>query len=285
MGLPANVPLGAGCWVVAMLIAIRILWILPFTSPVPVWVKAVTSIAIFIIAVMVSRRTVQEAYRKQSAGEELTSDTKALLGALEALEGRIDAVKKSEPSSVPDKLSLGRPREHTHVKLALGSVQGDNWYPFKPGKVPRFLMALQNIGEFPVRRSLVAAQIVLKQGVSDPNKRLKIMTGAFEDFAKHAKFLPFGAILPHSPTMPDFEYHGPMLEQQDISNLSAGNAMLCSLGRAKWKDDTGCYQTDFCQCLIAEPAPTLFNSHQCTNINDDEQTLKCSAELDGSAAH
>src|SRR5216683_5757064 len=64
MGLPANVPLGAGCWVVAMLIAIRILWILPLTSPVPVWVKAVTSIAIFIIAVMVSRRTVQEAYRK-----------------------------------------------------------------------------------------------------------------------------------------------------------------------------------------------------------------------------
>jgi hypothetical protein len=146
-------------------------------------------------------------------------------------------------------------------------------------------MALQNIGDFPVRRSAVDAQIVLKPNSDDPNKRLRIMADAFEAYTKHAKFLPFGAILPHSPTMPDFEYHGPMLEQRDISDLGSGHAMLCALGRAEWKDDTGCYKTDYFECFIAEPAPTLFNWHQCTNINDDEQNLKCTAELDGSSAH
>lgn len=149
MGLPANVPLGAGCWVVAMLIAIRILWILPFTSLVPVSVKGVTSIAIFIIAVMVSRRTVQEAYRKQSAGEELTSDTKALLSALGALEGRIDAIKKNEPSSVPDKPNLGRPREHTHVKLKLGSVRGTIGFHSILERLPDFLWRSKISENFP----------------------------------------------------------------------------------------------------------------------------------------
>jgi len=44
MGLPVNVPLGAGCWAVAMLVAIRILWIIPIASSVPRPIKAVCGI-------------------------------------------------------------------------------------------------------------------------------------------------------------------------------------------------------------------------------------------------
>src|SRR5712692_6405225 len=84
MGLPVNVPLGAGCWAVAMLIAIRIFWIVPFTQTLPLCLKATTGALIFSIAVQVSWHTVNEAYRQQIAGEQMTPDTKLLLGAIKA---------------------------------------------------------------------------------------------------------------------------------------------------------------------------------------------------------
>jgi hypothetical protein len=96
MGLPVNVPLGAGCWAAAMLIGIRILWILPVTSSAPRSVKAVVSILILVIATRVSLGTIEEAYRKQKAGEKLSPDTKALLTALGGLQRGVDALKPTE---------------------------------------------------------------------------------------------------------------------------------------------------------------------------------------------
>ena len=102
MGLPTSVPLGAGCWVVAMLISIRILWIFPLFASVPVWVKAGTSCVVLLIVGWIAFGTVREAYRKQKAGEQLSPDTKALLTMLGGLSSKMDSLQNQPPQAPPE---------------------------------------------------------------------------------------------------------------------------------------------------------------------------------------
>ncbi|MGO9403017.1 MAG: hypothetical protein ACLPVW_06040 [Terriglobales bacterium] len=111
MGLPVNVPLGAGCWVIAMLIAIRILWILPITSAAPGFIKIVASVLIFVVAAAVSKNTIAEAYRKQHAGEPLSRDTQMLLGAMGGLQKGIETLKPNKPD-IP---AVNPPQKRSHA--------------------------------------------------------------------------------------------------------------------------------------------------------------------------
>jgi hypothetical protein len=139
MGLPVNVPLGAGCWAVAMLIGIRILWILPVTSSAPRLVKTVVSVGILVTAIWVSRGTVEEAYRKQRAGEKLSPDTQALLGALGGLQRGVDALKPTE--KMPGKALTVRPtiqqlppdpiKQVRSDATSLIRRMNDTWIPFQ----------------------------------------------------------------------------------------------------------------------------------------------------------
>jgi hypothetical protein len=114
MGLPVNVPLGAGCWAIAMIIAIRILWILPIMLPVPKLVKAAFGLVILTIAVWVSYNTVEEAFRKQRVGEQLSPDTKVVLGALSGIQRGLDILARpsastsshTESSKLPSSISF-----------------------------------------------------------------------------------------------------------------------------------------------------------------------------------
>jgi hypothetical protein len=242
-----------------MLIVVRVLWIIPFTKRFAWWLKAPTSLLIFAIAVQLSSHTIQEAYRQQKAGEQMTPDTKLLLSAINALGG---------------KSPEGR---HTHVSFVdpVGlKVAGAPQWPFRPGDVPQVPISMWNSGEFYLKETANAGRVVLAA------KDYALGNKMFDDFLRDPKYVSGGAdVPPRDPASGTYgTYKGPTVAEKDITPLLQDEEALCAMARIKWQDDTGCYATEFCQCEWAEPAPANFNWHTCKSHTGTESKIACDGQ-------
>jgi hypothetical protein len=221
-------------------------------------VKVITAFLIFAIAVQLSRHTVQEAYRKQSAGEQLTPDTKILLSAINALGGKAQGESK-----------------HTHVSFfdpLNRDVAGAPKWPFHAGDRPVVPISMWNSGDFYLNERANAGTVIIA------NRDYALSKKMFDDFLQNAKYLSAGSgVPPHDQASGTYgTYQGPIITQREAEALLKMEKAVCAMSRIEWQDETGCYATDFCECEWFEPPPSNYNRHTCKSHSGTEAKIECS---------
>lgn len=117
-----------------------------------------------------------------------------------------------------------------------------------------------------MRPVVMRAMIVLVSGTGD------VFNNVFRDNrSKLIKSRPMrmGALVPHTNDVGFYTISGPTLTEDDVTKLNLALEGVCTIGSLEWRDDSGLYETDFSECLVANvPSGNGFNWH----INPESDT-------------
>jgi hypothetical protein len=170
--------------------------------------------------------------------------------------------KTAEPQPIP--------KQHTHVDFVTPlPTQGDLFLPYRKGETPSINVRYRNGGDFPIR---------------DGRMKVKIITIPFSEnsivFRKYRNKLnaESSTILGVSNSHSNIGYHtyyGPALSDEDVTKLNNAEEVLCAIGILDWRDDSGRYETDIAQCVMAEQpvAVGIFNWHVGAENNGEHKLL------------
>ena len=139
--------------------------------------------------------------------------------------------------------------------------------PFHKDEIPTLNVGFQNGGDFAIIEGKLKVIIVVVP-VDD-------MTIGFRKYRKELASAPEGPIAVMNPHTGDSDYrtfYGTALSEDDVAKLKASKAVLCTIGRMRWKDSTGSYATDLYQCFGYE-GQGQYNWHLAPE-NDAEHKLQ-----------
>lgn len=130
---------------------------------------------------------------------------------------------------------------HTHLFFEVGHVMGTP-PPFAKGIKPAVNIAWGNGGDFVIRNAVVRVIIVV---IRDPE-----LNGAFNRYRSKVILSPSvgGGDMPaHLGRVVYRTFYG-----SELTDAIAKNEVLCGLGIANWKDDSGHYETTYAECTARE---------------------------------
>jgi hypothetical protein len=139
------------------------------------------------------------------------------------------------------------PPQHTHISFEepmYTKIEGAPTWPFKSGDIPEVSIGYKNVGSYYLDQSKGISNFVLAPASEVNSTFSKFTTGLLE--GTHSNY---GTAMPPNDSG-KFTYvtvNGPKLTAADIKKLARGTIVLLAMGRVKWHDLTGWYQTDFCE--------------------------------------
>lgn len=163
-------------------------------------------------------------------------------------------------------------QNHTHIAfLAQNSLKIDGvpTWPYKDGDIPITAIGISDIGSWQACTQSSGEYIFV------PISDFKDSDKMFSTFVKSADYIANGCLPPNPSYNASGTYKAPQLSAKDVENLEHRNNALCIVGRVKWKDDSGCYASDYGECQVAEPgSPSGRNWHVLKN-NMKESSISC----------
>lgn len=137
---------------------------------------------------------------------------------------------------------------HTHVDfynpmpLYAGSFQ-----PFLVGKEPSINLGYHNGGDSDILDQSWDAELLIVD--RSEVKAHAVFENHRRDIDVH--HIVGGTVAAHSAA---FEFHsykiGP-LSSENVNQLAKGDRAVCGLAMVQWHDETGHYQTNYCECMVA----------------------------------
>jgi hypothetical protein len=93
---------------------------------------------------------------------------------------------------------------------------------------------------------------------------------AFSRVRKTFTFSSHGGTLPPHTDSGSYQTTScPVVTDDTFKQFWAGKILFCGFGAVEWKDGTGSYETDFGQCLEAEPDGKSWNWHNLPQTNKE----------------
>jgi hypothetical protein len=157
--------------------------------------------------------------------------------------------------------------EHTHATFLepMEVAGGRPIMPFTENEVVNLSAGYRNSGDYSLRNTLLGA-VIKTAPIAQIDKSV------FKDYEHEIKLnSQGGTVEPHTNTFDYHTYHSAPLTKEEVDNLNAVKSGLCVIGKVRWEDDTGKYQTNFCRCLVVEPTPPGFNWH---SVRENNQEVK-----------
>jgi hypothetical protein len=143
------------------------------------------------------------------------------------------------------------PKEHTRATFMTPFGTGnlnEKVLPYRRDEKIEMNIGYKNAGDFTLRpvemRPAILIVPVSELGTVFHNHRNQLLT---------ATRIGSGALVPHVDTIAFHTEFGPTLTDDDVASLNNGSKILCAIATLKWRDDSGLYETDFSECLVAEP--------------------------------
>lgn len=170
------------------------------------------------------------------------------------------------PEPVPPRMEHGRVDFLTPAELTASPLT-----PFRKDQTPGVNLRWKNGGNTQVREGLMDGYVVTVPAAQLENFSAKIFDLYRHNLKPH---IPGGGINP-----PDASgtfsigyrtFFGPKLDEANAKALNHGDSALCALGIMLWTDEAGKYETDFGECLKAEPLGG-FSWH---SLPEDQRELK-----------
>lgn len=160
------------------------------------------------------------------------------------------------------------PEGHTHVDFLPFILHGGP-RQFKYGDEIRLDVGYTNVGDYPSEDGSLAAQVFLR-----PYKTAIEGKTIFREFlTAKPTFATCGTFMPHTQRLCWHSYFLRLASDVEADRINTGDLSLCVAARAKWRDTSGHYNTDSCQCLLrelGENGPGL-NWHFCDSHNGENQ--------------
>ena len=206
-------------------------------------------------------------------GTQLSHDLADLKKGQQVTNAGIEHIESTTPPTVNvypqiNMPGVPPPKEHTHVTYASPPTaymllrSPDLSVSLLSGRVPAVPFLFNNSGDFPVLHPSDAALVVF----APINKTYTV----FKDNRNALQFnAPGGDIPVHSQ---ESDYHtalGPVLSDDNIKQIWAGNLCICGVGAVRWSDKTGKYETHFAHCLAAEPDHRALSWHDTEGNNKE----------------
>jgi hypothetical protein len=175
------------------------------------------------------------------------------------LQAQIDKIQRNteQPPIInvqPSPVILPNAKAHTRVDFLdpFPNTGVPSLLPFRKDAVPSVNVGFRNGGDFQVQEPRPDVKIILVDG--SPGHIPENTCQKNRHLVKPYSQAPWGAMNPHPPDG-HYLYHsyfGNPLSEDDVTRLNSGNKDLCAIGITAWKDETGRYETDFCQCFASE---------------------------------
>jgi hypothetical protein len=182
----------------------------------------------------------------------------------------LDAIlHNTEKGSSPIVVTTPPPPEHTHVHyLSIPQIGGAYLHQPPPTMLPESALTIpigfKNAGDFPVE-STASSFACIPITTDDPNT-------AFNRVRKTFTFsVEGGTLQPHTDDILYQTISCAVLTDEMIKQFFAKKLVFCGFGAVKWKDKSGRYETDFGQCLVAEPDGKNWNWHSVPQTDQEKK--------------
>lgn len=229
------------------------------------WLFAVASI-IGIAAVGIA------AYRGASASGQLETVTKKLdeiEKGQHVTNSGIQQIRETPPvvNVQPPRVTVNSPSvpQHTRVDFIQPVFPSISPLPLHVGQTPAVNLAFANNGDFAVLEARLGGTLQLANK-ADERKVFKTYRRGIKLSPPSGTINPRSGVLQFGTFVASF-----VLTEDDVSKLSTGDRFLCVIGVAQWKDSTGHYETDLCQCLTGESLSKDFNWHVLPENNTEHK--------------
>jgi hypothetical protein len=143
------------------------------------------------------------------------------------------------------------PPRHSRLAFEHTDVTGHPLLPLHKGEPPSINIKYWNVGNFTVSGNRQAGMVVTVP--------LEDVPHVFRKYRGGLSLSPAAGVL--NPTGYLYgTYSGLPLTDEDIRKINNREKAICGVGLVDWEDETGSYETDFSQCLVAE-SDGVFNWH------------------------
>ena len=165
------------------------------------------------------------------------------------------------------------PPRHTHVAfnraLHLTGIDKSGQYArplvLRVGKRLVTDVAFHRSGDYPVRNpSNIEAKIYFRSPSS-----MNEVDAMFAEFKGHSQFVPTQSILTESTQGVWRTFFSSVLSDKDVKGLVRGTLVVYVFAAVRWEDETGHYETRFCQCTQPPLVPNNPMWHIIDKYNDE----------------
>ena len=169
-------------------------------------------------------------------------------------------------------------KHHTHLAYVTptDNPTSEPLFPLHENQEPKINISFYNIGNVAADATFSRAVFLEPVSTLENSEENEAM---FRRFLRDAKYGGCGTMMPSSPGGEQRRCFStaiaPKLNASDVSELNSGKKVLCAVGRAYWHDESGNYQSDYCQCIGAQvpfinpDKPIPFNWMSCPNHNHE----------------
>jgi hypothetical protein len=191
----------------------------------------------------------------------------------QALQTQVDRIQlntEQPPKVTVNVPSQPIPKQHTHVDFVTPlPTQADLFLPYRKGETPSINVRYRNGGDFPIRDGRMKVKIIIIPFIEN-----SIVFRKYRNKLNAESSTILGVSNSHS-NIGYHTYYGPALSDEDVTKLNNAEEVLCAIGILDWRDDSGRYETDVAQCVMAEQpvAVGIFNWHVGAENNGEHKLL------------
>lgn len=223
MGLPHNFWLGLSCWIIGLIIAVRMFWIVPFWSARLTWLeKALIAFIVVAALVLFLNKPVAMAYRKRNL------------------------VLDEQPAPL---------KSDQYASVIVSEYNFDGYITI--GRPIGVTIGIKNIGTVATEKSVVANLVLYdgKPGMDAESKIYQQFSTSLEELRKYNVSRPSSPSIPGQPATDITFWMDHPLTKEEAIRLRRADMTLYLIGLITYSDGRGPHSTEFCYYWFGEMVP------------------------------